>query len=283
MRTDPPTGDELTSMLTTMKADVLRRAGQSDAPSPARRTRGRALGVGISLVALLLVGSAGAALAAGVIPSPFGDPAPTIVTPTSTSAVTPTPTVPTETPDPPRPTPPPAPDVDPEDPSTWTIRFDGVGPVQLGSSFDEQRQVLSTFEDFTDALCTAGNLDLQAPSGFRFRFVGGPDEPMATAAITFGNGGSPLADDRATTPKTAAGIGIDSTKDELLAAYPDIELTGMYQSEIYPYYGITDGNGGWIVFALIDDEVSTIQIANESVLPNENRSVKTMPSERCPA
>lgn len=283
MRTDPPTGDELTSMLTTMKADVLRRAGQDQAPSPARRTRGRALGVGISLVALLLVGSAGAALAAGVIPSPFDDPAPPVVTSTSTSAVTPTPTLPTETPDPPRPTPAASPAVDPDDPGTWVITFDGLGPVQLGSSFDEQRQLLPAFDDITDALCTARNLDLQAPSGFRFRSVGGADESTGTAAITFGNGGSEFADDQSTTPKTAAGIGLGSTKEELLAAYLDIELTGMYQSEIYPYYGITDGNGGWIVFALIDDVVSSIQVANESDLPSENRSVETIPSERCPA
>ncbi|MCS5723948.1 hypothetical protein N1028_19280 [Herbiconiux sp. CPCC 203407] len=160
--------------------------------------------------------------------------------------------------------------------------FDGVGPVQLGSPLEDQRQLLPVFEDITDPLCVAGYLDLRAPSGFALRFVSGPDQPV-TAAITFGNGGSRSADDRATTPTTAEGIGIGSTKDELLTAYPDIELTGTYQSDDYPYYGITDGTGGWIIFALIDDEVSRIQIAHEDVLPIENVSVKTMPSERCPA
>lgn len=207
-------------------------------------------------------------------------------TQTSTPTTTPTPTpTPTATPAP-SPAPvaePPAPVEDPADPSTWVIRFTGVGPVTLGTSFDEQRQLLPAFDDVTDPLCVSGQLAVQAPSGFRMLFVGGGDQPTSTAAITFGKNGATPTDDGSMTPRTAEGIGIDSTKDELFAAYPDIELTGMYHSEDYPYYGLTDGDGGWIVFALIHDEVSSIQIANEAVLPFENRSVKTVPSERCPA
>ncbi|MEF2978015.1 hypothetical protein [Subtercola sp. YIM 133946] len=61
-----------------------------------------------------------------------------------------------------------------------------------------------------------------------------------------------------------------------------IEQTGGY-GEAFPYFGATDGSGGWIVFGIVDDEVDTIQVANEAALPIENRSVKTLPAERCPA
>lgn len=101
MRTDPPIGDELTRMLATMKTNVLRRADETrDQPAPARQTRMRIIGITIALVSLLIVGSAGAALATGIIPSPFPQPVPVA---TSTPSSTPTPsttptTAPTSTP-----------------------------------------------------------------------------------------------------------------------------------------------------------------------------------------
>jgi hypothetical protein len=163
------------------------------------------------------------------------------------------------------------------------IRFDGVGPVSLGVPMDDQRQVLPDFTDITDPSCTEYYLDLAARSGFSVLMLDGAQQPRTTAGVTFGNGGGTGPETSATTPRTPEGIGIDSTLDELLATYPGIEKTGMYQSEDYPYYGITDGQGAWIVFAIIQGKVSTIQIATEAMLPPENGSVKTIPSERCPA
>jgi len=184
----------------------------------------------------------------------------------------------------PSPTPTPSePLVDSTDTSTWSIDFTGVGPVTLGSSFEEQRALLPTFADMTDPLCVSANLVLEAPSGLFLLFVGGTEQPGTTAAITFhGTGEAPFELDDTRTPRTEAGIGINSTKEELFAAYPDIELTGIYGTS-FPFYGITDGNGGWIVFQLFNDRVGAIQVANEAALPLENGSVKTMPSERCPA
>jgi hypothetical protein len=274
------TGQDLDPQLS---ASMRRMIIQHARKHPGRSRSPRQLATIVGSIALL-TGVAATAVAIVVAGLPNSVPAPPIAnTPTSIATDTPLPTsTPSPTPTPTISPTPSSPEIDPTDPSTWIIGFDGVGPVHLGSTLEDQRQRLPAFEDITDPLCVAGYLDLEAPSGFALRFVSGPDQ-SDTAAITFGNGGSTLADDRATTPKTAEGIGIDSTKDELLAAYPDIELTGVYQSDDYPYYGITDGSGGWIVFALIDDEVSRIQIANEAVLPIENVSVKTMPSERCPA
>ncbi|WP_291046397.1 hypothetical protein [Herbiconiux sp.] len=279
------TGQDLDPQLSaSMRRTILQHARTSPRRSRSPRHWATILG---SIA--LLTGVAATATAIIVTGLPNSVPAPPVAnTPTSTATTSPPPPTSTPTPapattPPPTPTLPPAPpQVDATDPSTWIIGFDGVGPVELGSSLEEQRQLLPAFDDITDPLCVTGYLDLQAPSGFALRFVSAPDGPV-TAAITFGNGGAEGADDRAITPTTAEGIGIGSTEDELLTAYPDIELTGTYQSDDFPYYGITDGTGGWIVFALIDDRVSRIQIAHENTLPIENVSVKTMPSERCPA
>jgi hypothetical protein len=282
------TGPDLDPHLSASMRRTILHYARTDA---ARGRSPRRLAAVLGSVALVIAAAATAVviIVAGL---PNSAPPPVAVTPTNSAAPRPTPTA-TPTPDPSStptptatattPTAPPPTAADAAEPSTWIIGFDGVGPVTLGSSFEEQQQKLSAFDDITDPSCVAGYLDLEAPSGFTVRFVSAPDSSAVTAAITFGNGGSSLADDRATTPRTPEGIGIDSTKDELFAAYPGIEQTGMYQSEDYPYYGITDGTGGWIVFALIDDEVSTIQIADDAVLPIENVSVKTIPAERCPA
>jgi hypothetical protein len=94
MNSEPPTGDELASMLVTMKQNVLERTTESP-----RRKRNRNLGLGLGLAALLAIGGGSGALALGMLPSPFQAAAP--ATPTNTP--TPTPTVtPTATP---RPTP----------------------------------------------------------------------------------------------------------------------------------------------------------------------------------
>jgi len=84
MNSEPPTGDELNSMLVTMKQNVLERTTASP-----RRKRNRTLGLGLGLAALLAIGGGSGALALGMLPSPFRAAAP--ATPTSTP--TPTPTV----------------------------------------------------------------------------------------------------------------------------------------------------------------------------------------------
>ena len=246
------------------------RRAMNDDP---RRT---ALVVTLILLALgILGGSVAYAMGSGVLA-----PAP-VATVTSTTTSTPTPTVaPTKTSIP-------TPDaagsaVDPSDPSTWTIDFNGVGPVALGSSFETQRDILPSFTDVTDSICSTGYLDLKPPNQLTFIFMRPEDGSDVTAGIEFGNLGSKLRDDRPNTPRTEAGIGIGSTLQELQTAYPTIQQTGTY-GDIVTYYGITDGNGAWIVFRVMDGAVTDIQIAHEALVPIENGSVKTMPHERCPA
>ncbi|GAA0997329.1 hypothetical protein [Subtercola frigoramans] len=276
---DEPTFDPRRKSAIRELVVTTARASTSASTSTSRQARGKRVAVIAALVVLAVSLSGGVAYALGTglfAPNPVVSAAPTTSeTPTPASA-TPSPIfTPTSTSS--------TPIVDAADPSTWIIGFDGVGPVKLGSTLEKQRRTLPAFTDITDPLCVGGYLELQALTGFGLLFVSGVDQPTSTAAITFATGGTRVTDNRSTTPKTTAGIGIDSTKEELLAAYPGIEKTGTYQSDDYPFYGLTDGKGGWIVFGLLDDKVIRIQVANEAVMPIENGSVKTMPSERCPA
>ncbi|MFF1572617.1 hypothetical protein ACFVWR_07720 [Leifsonia sp. NPDC058292] len=246
--------------------------------NPSRQGRKRAtLLVVLVLFALGISGGTVAyALGAGIlIPAPVATETPTappVSTPTATPTPTPTP-IPAATGSP----------VDPSDPSTWIIDFDGVGPVTLGSSFDAQRQLLPAFTDVTYSICSAAYLDLQAPNELSFLFIRPGDGSDVTAGIAIGSFEA-TRDSGPYTPRTMEGIGLGSTEQELKAAYPDIQQTGTYgDGAITVFYGITDGNGGWIVFRVIDGRVNDIQIANEAHIPNENRRVQTIPSERCPA
>ncbi|AAT89969.1 hypothetical protein ATY41_03200 [Leifsonia xyli subsp. xyli] len=83
-------------------------------------------------------------------------------------------------------------------------------------------------------------------------------------------------------PAAEAGIGVGSSAERLLSAYPEIQRTGSY-TDSTTYYGLHNGAGGWIVFAVFESRVVSVQVANESNVPAENGSVRTMPSERCPA
>ncbi|WP_199245835.1 hypothetical protein [Leifsonia sp. AG29] len=268
---------------------AIRELVVSNAEAHPGRANGRkrtALVAGLVVLALSISGGTVAyAFGTGLIDLPPGT-APTATTtppPTATPTPTPTPT-PTATPTPiPTHT---EPAEDPADPSTWIIGFDGVGPFRLGQTFGSQAHEAPGFVDRTDAICTDSYLWLRSTAS-SIGLVGATDGSQRTAAIEVGSSGWP---DRATSPATAEGIGVGSTYEELQAAYPGIQQTGSY-ADISYYFGLTDGKGGWIVFNVVrnssderlNDKVAAIQIANEAVMPVENGSVRTMPSERCPA
>jgi len=263
------------------KAAIRELVVDNAAAHPGRAGGRKRTALVATLVVLALTisgGSVAYALGTGLIDfTPIAAPSPT---PTVTPTPTPTPT-PTSTPTPAVPV------QDPADPSTWVIGFDGAGPLRLGPPLATQTAELPDFVDKTDPLCTGSYAWLTSPNGSRVGLVAGSDGSDRTAAIILGSDGYP---DLPTSPTTAAGIGVGSTLEQLQAAYPDIQLTGSYAETVY-YYGITDGAGGWIVFSVLrnypddrlNDKVTAVQIANESELPAENGSVKTMPHERCPA
>jgi hypothetical protein len=86
MKSEPPTGDELTRLLVSMKRNVLEQVAQE--PAPAKRMSLRRMpGLGLGVTALFGIG-AGAAFALGVIPAPQEDSA-TLATDATDAASTP--------------------------------------------------------------------------------------------------------------------------------------------------------------------------------------------------
>lgn len=92
MKSEPPTGDELTRLLVSMKRNVLEQVAQEPAPAKRMSTR-RILGFGLGVAALFGVG-AGAAFALGVLTGPQEEDSATPATDTPSSAPSASPTVP---------------------------------------------------------------------------------------------------------------------------------------------------------------------------------------------
>lgn len=90
MKSEPPTGDDLTRLLVSMKKNVLEQVAKE--PSPAKRSASvnRAVGLGLGLTLFLGVG-AGAAFALGVLPGPSNDTPAVTADSTQTPTATPTP------------------------------------------------------------------------------------------------------------------------------------------------------------------------------------------------
>ena len=90
MRSEPPTGDELTRMLVSMKRKVLDQVANEPASAARSRSTHRMIGLGVGVTLLLGVG-AGAAFALGIVPS-SGDPVAGTTAPAASTAPVDTPT-----------------------------------------------------------------------------------------------------------------------------------------------------------------------------------------------
>ncbi|GAA2452332.1 hypothetical protein [Agromyces soli] len=208
-----------------------------------------AVAAGLAIAALLLAGCASA-------PEP---------TPSPTASETPTP--------PPAPTPSPATTVaapDPADVTTWVISGAGFGPVERGAVFPGVAEPLSAFELApVDASCprlstlspvedssdAAALLLIVSESGDRVEDVWVSGSPDASGAL-------PVA------PRTAEGIGLGSSTDELTAAYPELQQIAQVSAEAFGY-AVGDEEGGWIDFIVVEDVVMSIGSSAEPRAPKE--------------
>jgi hypothetical protein len=242
-----------------MRELIVSTAKKGDAPRAHKRV---ALLVSL-IIAALLVSGGGVAYALGIrfVPAPA-------VTASSTPTPTPTPTPPPTT----APATPAPPIDDPSDPASWIIDFDGVGPVKLGSSLTDNKQ-LPAFTDVTDPVCVNGQLNLTAQEGWDLSLYAGATSHDTAETIALSYNFVRDGDRELHTPKTSEGIGIGATLLQLQASYPAIAQTGDYGDGLMTYYGVTNDSGTWIVFAVLHDTVTAIQVGPD----------KTMPSEHCPA
>lgn len=144
---------------------------------------------------------------------------------------------------------------DPAQASTWTIGFDGVGPLVLGSPSSGRHAALAAFEP-EPAVDGCGLDFVSTPSGLRI----GTAESAADGVTSIVLNVAVLAQAEAG-PRTAKGIGLGSTIDDLVVAYPDARKTsGMGEGLIT--YAVTDGSSRSIVFGAwrTDPAIVTIQV-----------------------
>lgn len=160
----------------------------------ARRTRRRAFAVVTATAAVAVVVSISAAVWLAPLPQQATPPTPTIsATPTPTRTATPTPD--------PMATPPVS-----ASPAGWVLRPDGLGPVELGMPLEQ-------------AAAEVGGMTL-ACAGAYYGFdsslwIAGWQTDVVNSVEWYARDGGTVG------PRTAEGIGIGSTIDEVRAAYPD--------------------------------------------------------------
>lgn len=110
---------------------------------------------------------------------------------------------------------------DPDDPSTWLVMDDGMGPITLGTPFAEALALMpeGTTND-TENCAWSGWWS--APDGDYQVFIardgdGAEDGPVfLVETAAWSNPSKDLG------PRTVDGVGIGSTVDEVRAAYPDV-------------------------------------------------------------
>lgn len=221
MDTEPPSGDELTQLLVSMKRQVL--AAAPPRPAARRRRIGRT-GIAIGVVALLGLGAASGAVALGMVPAPFtaapapaptATPLPTTSTEPSFAAVTPSfrPT-PSSSPTPTRAA------YAADDATTWTISGSEMGPVAVGGQTAAETDDLdAAFSPLPGTGCTPEGV-WGGPDGVEVQVVS--DDARTVSSIVVSWPADTDAPGPVPGPTTARGIGVGATLDELQAAYPDL-------------------------------------------------------------
>lgn len=150
-----------------------------------------------------------------------------------------------------------------DDPATWVIGFTGVGPVNVGDDISEAAQVMTAFTSTVYDGCPS--VVAYGKTGFPTVLV--PDR-LGTGIVeqVVLQGGADAAGLSTTSPHTDAGIGVGSTLDELMAAYPAIT----YQDDAFtPHYALPDDGGNWINFSMSADVVKDIVVRASPVVAKE--------------
>ena len=149
----------------------------------------------------------------------------------------------------------------PDDTASWTISYEGIGPVAWGQSSDEARASLG---DFTEKLVE------QCPDLLVFE-----SETLPNVWLVLDGDGVTIdqvvvtadsADAVSESPETAEGIGVGSTVDEVMAAYPDAEVAEEPVADTR--YSITDGSG-WINVVVRGGVVHEIVVRDEAAVSYE--------------
>lgn len=140
-----------------------------------------------------------------------------------------------------------------DDPSTWTITGDEVGPIALGGRTDAETDDLQAAYTLSDGECPA------APETQFWTNERNPGLIVTTrdgdvSGVAVGN----FEPDAVTvnSPTTEAGAGVGTSVQELQTRYPDLSYLGTYGEEraAFSLWGIDD-HGSHITFELGEDGV----------------------------
>ena len=214
-----------------------------------RNVRPHHLALLVSLiVGAVLISTGGTALAlTGNLPF-ISQPPPPVVSPTPSQTPTETPTpTPTRVPTPDAPQ---VPAIDLSAPQTWIIGDGTVGPLSLGQSREDAKAAMTAFTK-EPYQC---DVDLYVSTTSRMNIVLGPDQSGASVDMILINSSN---DPASPSPRTAEGIGLGSSVDEILAAYPDIQRP---DPQLYPTYSLAEPDGTWIDFGVDMDTQKVIEI-----------------------
>lgn len=148
-----------------------------------------------------------------------------------------------------------------DDPTSWIVGYEGVGPVLWGSSADDARASLLDFAEKPVEQCPA--------------LVVFESETLPNVWLVLGDDGTTVdqvvvtadsAGDIVSSPETAEGIGVGSSVDEVVAAYPDAEVAEVPVADTR--YSVTDETG-WINIVVRDGVVHEIVVRDEPAVSYE--------------
>jgi hypothetical protein len=110
------------------------------------------------------------------------------------------------------------PPADPNDPSTWLVTERGIGPIETGGDFE------ATLVELPDSWNNDENCSWAAwwnaeDDSYTMTFVRGTESEDAPIVLASASAADPVT--AGVGPRTEEGLGIGSTKDEVLAQYPD--------------------------------------------------------------
>ncbi|MGO4301369.1 hypothetical protein [Leifsonia sp. RAF41] len=149
------------------------------------------------------------------------------------------------------------------------ISFDAIGPLVSGAPLADVPGELAAFRQLRapDAECSAFVYVLTGQFNASVRAERGDPSRAAESTVFWKGTAAPAAADVERSPRTATGIGIGSSLDQLKAAYPELRVT---QESGVPTYGITDGSR-WMLFRDLyaGGTVTAIQVGTNTMIANE--------------